>query len=104
MQLKLTATWTVKDIDCGLYVIKNTSKLGSDDLGFACTVAFKVGFKTGEKGLGLISHLTDGMYMVVGDGSKEALVEYLNREDFRPIRKDEYIKLIQSTNQGFITY
>lgn len=105
MKLTLTAKWDVKDIECGLYVIKNSSTLGTTDLSFACTVSFKVGFNVGgDKSYGLISMLTDGMFMKVGDGSKEAIVKYLNDDDFRPLRKSEYISLINSTKQGFIEY
>jgi hypothetical protein len=105
MKLKLQATWDAKDIECGLYVIKNSSSLGAIDLSFACTVVFKVGFALDSgQNYGLISCLTDGMFMKVGDGSKEALVEYFNKDDFRPLRKSEYINLINSTKQGFIEY
>lgn len=105
MKLRLDTNWDIKDIVCGLYVIKNSSSLGTTDLSFACTVAFKVGFIVGgDKSYGLISMLTDGMFMKVGDGSKEAILKYFNDEDFRPLRKSEYITMINSTKQGFIEY
>lgn len=105
MKLTLSVKWDVKDIECGLYVIKNSSSLCTTDLSFACTVSFKVGFNVGgDKSYGLISMLTDGMFMKVGDGSKNAIVKYFNEEEFRPLRKSEYITLINSTKQGFIEY
>ena len=101
--------WKESDLISGLYIVRESSPKGSTDLGFKRTVCFKLGFCSqietglyGDKGSwGYISFLTDGWYCHLG--SKEAVLKVLNEDEygFRPLTKEEYIELINSTNQGF---
>ena len=99
-------TFTENDQLTGAWIIRNSSPLGSTDLGFACTVIYKIGFMTNPDGKGniytLISAFTDGMIFPIGD--KKTLIDKINADDYRPLTKEEYIKIISSTNQGFLEY
>ena len=90
------------DIQGGMYIIRETSPKDSKNLGFAATVAFKIGWNAHVNGeYGLISHFTDGMYMKYG--TKEELCEKLNNDvaGYRPLTKQEYLKILKNTDQGF---
>lgn len=99
---KLNLEWTLDKIKAGIYVIRNTSPKGSSNLDFARTVVFKVGYRFAlkRKFYGLTSCLTDGWYYDIG--SKEDLLFKFKKEDFRPLTKKEYLRLIKSTTQGFV--
>lgn len=98
--------WTENDIYAGLYIIKESSPFGSDNLSFARSVTYKIGFSYNpkDKKYGLISCLTDGFYAPIANSRKE-VADYLNNEvtglGYRRLTKEEYIKLIESTEQGF---
>jgi hypothetical protein len=96
--------WTEKDIEAGLYIIRESSPKGSANLSFARTVVFKIGFSF-SKGIpkyGKISCLTDGLFCPLGETTKD-IADQLNADEigYRPLTKEEYIKLIENTNQGF---
>jgi hypothetical protein len=98
--------WTEDDIYAGLYIIKESSPFGSDNLSFARSVTYKIGFSynPNDKKYGLISCLTDGFYSAIADNRKE-IADYLNNDvtgwGYRRLTKEEYLKLIESTEQGF---
>ena len=107
--------WTEKDICTGMYIIRESSPKNSGNLPFARTVCYKIGYGYFEKeGLSekgyktkqqycLISMLTDGMVCPIGFTNKD-VAKYFNEtydNGYRPLSKEEYIKLINSTNQGF---
>jgi hypothetical protein len=98
-----------KDIEACLYVICQTAQDIFKNPSFAATVVYKIGFcnspelEEATKGnLGSISCLTDGWYRHIG-GKKE-VCEWLNNDPrgFRPLTKEEYIFLVNSSNQGFL--
>ena len=107
--------FTEQDITAGMLIIKETSPRGSSDLSFARTVTYKIGFghfgksivpegksyKTDQEYC-LISVLTDGMVIPCGH-TKEQMAEKLNVDSagYRPLTKEEYIAMINSSNQGF---
>ncbi len=103
--MKLKYIWEEKDIICGTYIIKETSPKGSDNLNFARTVTYKIGFDNNdkEKPVNKISCLTDGWVCPIAKDEKE-FAEYLNNDEhgFRPLTKEEYLAMINSTNQGFL--
>ncbi len=96
--------FTEKDIQAGLYIVRETSPKGSKDLSFKCTVAFKIGWDAKADGgdYGFISIFTDGMYCGVAKNKAE-MAAYLNEDQhgYRPLTKAEFIELINSTEQGF---
>ena len=97
--------WTLKDIYPGLYIIKESSPFGSDNLSFARSVTYKIGYSfDSPKRYGLISCLTDGFFGSIGNSLQE-VADYLNDDKtgwgYRRLTKKEYIKLINNTEQGF---
>lgn len=103
MKIKSIFTWELDDIEAGLYVIKNTSPVGSDNLSFARTVIFKVIYSNqSDVKYGLCNCLTDGWVRQIG--TKEQIVEELNSQDYRPLTKEEYIRVLNGTNQGFLKF
>jgi len=94
-------TWEKDDIIAGLYVIKGTADV-KNNISYSITVTFKIGFDlhhSSESQYGLCNCLTDGWYN--NHGTKEDLVNYLNTDNYRPLSKSEYLKMIEFTNQGF---
>lgn len=97
-------TWVPKDIYAGLYIIKESSPFGDENLSYARTVIYKVIFSYDfQKKYGLCSCLTDGFCTSIADNIEE-MVDYLNSDSigYRQLTKEEYIKIIRHTNQGFI--
>jgi len=95
--------FTEKEIECGMFIIRNSSLKKSNDLSFARTVTFKIGFShESEKKYGICNFLTDGFYVGIAKDKKD-LCEWLNNDEigYRPLTKDEVIEMIKSTNQGF---
>ena len=97
--------FTESELKCGMFLIRNDASRPFKNVGFATTVVFKVGFEMNpkdDKKYGLISVLTDGRYCPIAKDLKE-LAEYLNKDErgYRPITKDEFIELLNSSNQGF---
>lgn len=98
----LLTEWDADDIKAGMYVIKNSSPIGTTDLGFARTVTYKIGWNCkGDKSFGMIACLTDGMFFSIGD--KYAMVDHLNDDEFgyRPLTKPEYLEMFNDSMQGF---
>lgn len=95
--------WKTEDITAGLYIIRESSPKNSPHIGFARTVTFKIGFSrtNEEKPYGKISCMCDGWYCPIG--TKEQVAEYLNNDEYgyRPLTKEEFIKMINSSDQGF---
>lgn len=93
-----------KDIQAGLYVIRQSSPKGSKDLMFASTVCYKVAYTNNntEKPYGLCNFTTDGWYYPIGD--KKAICDHLNndRDGFRPLQKEELIEILQNSLTGFL--
>jgi hypothetical protein len=93
-----------KDIKEGLIIIKETSPKGCKNLGFACSVSYKIGFgyfdKQSDKGSKqqycFISIFTDGMVSPIGF-TKEDVAEYLNKDNhgYRTLTIEECISLIE---------
>lgn len=99
----MRTVFTEKEIECGMFIIKNSSPKKTKDLPFAKTVAFKIGFSHyGDLKYGLCNFLTDGFYVGVAKDKKE-LCEHLNNDDvgYRPMTKEEVIQIINYSNQGF---
>lgn len=96
--------WKKDDIFGGLYVIRESSSVGSTNLSFAATVVFKVGYDNYniEKRYGLSNCLTDGWYLPIGN-SKQDIANHLNKDKdgYRKLTKEEYIAIIGHDNQGF---
>lgn len=100
--------WLPKDIEAGLFIIRESSPKKSKDLGFAKTVVFKIGFvNVLENDISVqkyckISVLTDGFVAAIGN-TKEEFANYLNddKSGYRPLTKEEMIDLLNSSEQGF---
>lgn len=95
-----------KDIQAGLFIIRNSSPIGSKDFRFAATVVFKIGYciYSKDKPYGRISALTDGLFIPMG--SKKDIADYLNNDEYgyRILCKEELIDIIKSSEQGFRIY
>lgn len=100
--------WTAEEIHDpnGLYIVRNSYPVGSENYGFGRSVTYKVGWDLlyGELNVnhGLIANLTDGMFHRIG--TCQDVADYLNKDEYgyRPLTKKEYINFINSSNQGFI--
>lgn len=95
--------FTKEELKCGMFLVKNNAGKPFEDLAYARTVTFKVGFSHDSKlKYGLSSVLTDGLYVGVAY-SLEDMATYLNNDPdgYRPLTKDELFELINSSNQGF---
>jgi len=95
--------FTKNEISVGMFIIKNSAKKTLKDLSFATTVTFKIGFSNTDKfKYGMCNILTDGWYCGLANTLDE-LCEYLNKDEdgFRPLTKDEFTLMLNSTNQGF---
>lgn len=96
--------WEEKDIEAGLYIIRNTSPLNSTDLRFARTVTFKIGYDNCnlKSKYGKMECLTDGWYYPIGN-TKQSVADHLNadKHGYRKLTKEEYISMVNSSNQGF---
>ncbi len=100
----MRSIWTESDIDAGVYIIRDDSKKNSSDMAFARTVVWKIGYSDASpKEWGKISVLTDGCYIPIAKDRAE-FAEFLNKDlrGYRPITKQEYMRLLESTEQGFI--
>jgi len=82
-----------KDIKCGMYIIRNSSPINSNDYSFAMTVLYKIGFDTHNDDICKIS-LTDGMVMRYKH--KKFLMKELNEDKFgyRILNKFEVAELL----------
>lgn len=95
--------FTVKELEIGVFIIRNDAGKPFKDLTFARTVTYKVGYSQyRQQKYGLCSVLTDGFYVGVANSAKE-MADYLNNHKvgFRPLTKDELFQLVNSSNQGF---
>ena len=91
MKIKITHTFEPEDFKgSGQMVIRNSCPVGSTDLSFAASVAYKVGWTTGKgpQKVTLIS-LADGM--VCEFKNADDLCDHLNTDShgFRPMTDDE---------------
>lgn len=107
--------WEEKDIKPGRYIIRESSPVNSEDISFASSVTYKIGFvrpgrsqfdktvlKLFGKSYALIS-ITDGMtfpYKTMG-----SLVDRLNTDDYgyRPLTQEELkaqIEYLEVMNTG----
>lgn len=80
-----------KDLEAGLYIIRNSSSIDSRDYEFAMTVLFKIGFDAKTNEYSKIS-MTDGM-----------TIRFEKKEDLlKTINEDKYgyrlLNIIQVTN------
>lgn len=103
--------WRPENIVAGLLIIRESSSKHPTkpsgvavpvDLGFARTVTYKIGWThSKEEPYGLISVLTDGMYIPIG--TKEQMCEHFNNDEYgyRPLTKEEMFKMLESSDQGF---
>lgn len=87
----------------GQMIIRNSSSIGSKDIGFAASVAYKIGwlaFKSGDSRYCMIS-LADGM--TSKPRSLKDLCEYLNNDQcgFRPLTKEEAAAIILEVGNRF---
>lgn len=97
--------WEEKDIEVGLYIIRNAASDPIRDIGFAHTVVFKIGFieSQTEKRYCKIAVMTDGWICPIAD-TKADVAEKLNNDQhgYRPLKKSEFVLLMNQTAQGFL--
>ena len=96
--------FTEKELEAGMFIVRNDAGKPFKDLNFARTVAFKVSyniFGESEK-WGICNFLTDGCFIGI-TASKELLADHFNDDanGFRQMTQDEVIQLVLSTEQGF---
>jgi hypothetical protein len=96
--------WTQDDIVAGTYLIRESSSKDNIDLGFARTVAYKIGWHLDQTGVYdrnghvkqycLISAFTDGM--IEEPLTKPQLAKRLNNDKygFRALTKEEVAELV----------
>lgn len=97
--------FTGEELECGMFIIKNSAGRPFEDLAYARTVTYKIGFSPNRKDedhYGLCSVMTDGFYANVSKSLK-GLAEHLNKDEhgYRPLTKEELFQLVNSSNQGF---
>lgn len=88
--------WKEEDIKAGLLIIRESSPKDSENLSFAATVCFKIGYDNSHlKKYGKISFLTDGWYCPLTE-TKAEYAKWLNEDCFgyRPLTIEETIKLL----------
>ena len=96
--------FTTKELEMGMFIVRNDAGKPFIDLTFARTVAFKICYIVGggSKRYGIVNFLTDGAFIGLAD-NKQELVDHLNadKEGYRQMTKDEVIQLTATTEQGF---
>jgi hypothetical protein len=96
--------WEERDIEAGLFIIRESSPVGSENLRFAATVSFKIGFINNPEvdKYCTISFLTDGWVYPIG-ATKQEVADYLNsdRYGYRVMTKEEVFNILNSSTQGF---
>lgn len=98
-------TWQPQDIECGKFVIRQSSNNVKKDTTFARTVASKIGFDmSGNKGkpYGLIDVFTDGAYIPIGTKEKMAKMFNEDKHGYRPLTKEEAILMLKDIRQTLL--
>jgi len=100
--MEIKYKWEEKGIKAGNFVIRCSYK-GSKDLGFASTVAYKIGFATlDNKQVMCLTSITDGLTLIF-KGTKikctKELEEKFNNDrwGYRPLQGEELITLLTHT-------
>jgi hypothetical protein len=88
----------------GQMIIRNSSPVGSKNISFAASVAYKIGwlaFERSKKGRLVMISLTDGM--ISKPRSEKEMCEYLNYDEcgFRPLTKEETADIILEVGNRF---
>ncbi len=89
--------WEVDDIKVGMHIIRQSSPVGSKDMGFASTVTYQIcWYGEAEKRRYYLSSVTDGM-MFGKYKNKEEIVNKFNEdsEGYRILSKQVHIKIIE---------
>jgi hypothetical protein len=100
---KMKNIFTKEEIRLGMALIRNDVGKPIIDNDFARTVTMKVSHSVdnGKVRYGVSFPLSCGLYAQLG--SMDDVLEYINEDRFgyRPITKEEYIQLVESSNQNF---
>ena len=89
--------FTTDNLKVGDYIISNRSPIGTQNLGFARTVSYKIVFQipiNNYATIGICNFLTDG-FTRFNSFSMEDMCQYLNNaDDWRKLTEEEIIKLL----------
>lgn len=100
----MRSIWGEEDIDCGLWVIKNSSEKPLEDPSFAVTVIKKIGyvFVGKEQKYCTIDALTDGMVLVLGTDKKSVADMFNNcNYGYRKLSHKELRKILKAYGERY---
>ena len=105
--MKRKYLWAPEDIKAGRYIIRESSPQNNDNIRFACSVAYKIGFTfspdPGKPNTFALVSITDGLISSIG--SKQEMADELNNDKFgfRPLKQKDLLQCIahlKSQNTG----